>query len=170
MTHCLLCCLTPRRGSLWQVRELVDQAVLESECIGFHVPGLEDVSRGAAAAVPHGRTRPACSAPVRWHHRGADCPAWSKLHPPSRLAPNTHPACPGSQSKPRQLCFFAFLPNILDTGAKGRNEYIDILKKLANKWVQAAAAHARHLHAWGVLALCGSQGKYRFHCGCWCLA
>jgi hypothetical protein len=37
------------------------------------------------------------------------------------------------QSKPRQLCFFAFLPDILDTGAAGRNAYIQILKDLASK-------------------------------------
>jgi hypothetical protein len=40
---------------------------------------------------------------------------------------------PRPQSKPRQLCFFAFLPDILDTGAKGRNEYLQILRDLASK-------------------------------------
>ncbi len=50
-----------------------------------------------------------------------------KTHHPN--AQSSHPP----QSKPRQLCFFAFLPDILDTGAKGRNGYITILKDLAKK-------------------------------------
>ena len=40
---------------------------------------------------------------------------------------------PRTQSKPRQLCLFAFLPDILDTKAEGRNAYLKILKDLAVK-------------------------------------
>jgi protein disulfide-isomerase A6 len=59
-----------------QVRELIDQAVLDVECLGMHDPGLE-------------------------------------------------------KAQPAQLCFIAFLPDILDSKAEGRNGYIDALKALA---------------------------------------
>lgn len=59
-----------------QVRELIDQAVLDVECLGMHDPGLE-------------------------------------------------------KAQPAQLCFMAFLPDILDSKAEGRNEYINALKGLA---------------------------------------
>jgi protein disulfide-isomerase A6 len=36
-----------------------------------------------------------------------------------------------SSSSARQLCFFAFLPDVLDTGAAGRQAYLSALKKLA---------------------------------------
>ena len=43
------------------------------------------------------------------------------------------------QTAPAQLCFIGFLPNILDSKAAGRNEYIDALKGLAadykDRWV-----------------------------------
>lgn len=35
------------------------------------------------------------------------------------------------KAQPAQLCFIAFLPDILDSKADGRNGYIDALKKLA---------------------------------------
>jgi len=79
-----------------EVRELVDEAILETECVGFNEPGLE-------------------------------------------------------KAKAAQLCFFAFLPNILDTGASGRNSYLSILKDLASKyksrpfsylWVEGAKQEA----------------------------
>eukprot|EP00775_Hariotina_reticulata_P009043 gene9043-9214_t len=60
-----------------EVRELYDQAVFESECLGLGDPGLEKVD-------------------------------------------------------PAQLCYIAFLPNILDSKAEGRNGYIESLKTLAN--------------------------------------
>eukprot|EP00877_Chromochloris_zofingiensis_P007928 jgi/Chrzof1/3389/Cz12g23180.t1_PDI4 len=59
-----------------EVRELVDQAIWETECIGFNEPGLE-------------------------------------------------------KAKSKTLCFLAFLPNILDSKAAGRQAYLDPLKQLA---------------------------------------
>lgn len=38
------------------------------------------------------------------------------------------------QTNPAQLCFVAFLPNILDSKAAGRNSYIDALKELAGDY------------------------------------
>ena len=35
---------------------------------------------------------------------------------------------------PRQLCFVAFLPDVLDTGAAGRRAYVDALKALAKEF------------------------------------
>jgi protein disulfide-isomerase A6 len=35
------------------------------------------------------------------------------------------------KAQPAQLCFIAFLPDILDSKAVGRNGYIDALKALA---------------------------------------
>jgi protein disulfide-isomerase A6 len=35
------------------------------------------------------------------------------------------------KAQPAQLCFIAFLPDILDSKAEGRNAYIDALKGLA---------------------------------------
>ena len=40
------------------------------------------------------------------------------------------------QCSERQLCFVAFLPHILDSMAEGRNEYIQILKAVAEKYKQ----------------------------------
>ena len=40
------------------------------------------------------------------------------------------------QCSERQLCFVAFLPHILDSMADGRNEYIQILKTVAEKYKQ----------------------------------
>jgi hypothetical protein len=37
----------------------------------------------------------------------------------------------GTTGDPKQLCFIAFLPDILDTKASGRNAYIVILQKMA---------------------------------------
>eukprot|EP00878_Enallax_costatus_P001518 GHUV01001669.1.p1 GENE.GHUV01001669.1~~GHUV01001669.1.p1 ORF type:complete len:459 (+),score=78.64 GHUV01001669.1:164-1540(+) len=62
-----------------EVRELIDQAVFETECLGMNEPGLEKAS-------------------------------------------------------PSQLCFIAFLPNILDSKAEGRNAYINALKALASDY------------------------------------
>eukprot|EP00883_Tetradesmus_obliquus_P011814 jgi/Sobl393_1/4620/SZX79247.1 len=59
-----------------EVRELHDEAVFETECLGVSDPGME-------------------------------------------------------KTAPAQLCFIGFLPNILDSKAAGRNEYIDALKGLA---------------------------------------
>lgn len=39
----------------------------------------------------------------------------------------------GSSSGARQLCFFAFLPDILDSGAAGREAYLSAVKTLAEK-------------------------------------
>lgn len=35
------------------------------------------------------------------------------------------------QAEPSQLCFIAFLPNILDSQAQGRRAYLDAMAKLA---------------------------------------
>jgi len=59
-----------------EVRELIDEAVMDVECLGMNDPGLE-------------------------------------------------------KADPAQLCFIAFLPDILDSKAEGRNAYIDALKALA---------------------------------------
>eukprot|EP00879_Flechtneria_rotunda_P008753 GHRR01009167.1.p1 GENE.GHRR01009167.1~~GHRR01009167.1.p1 ORF type:complete len:415 (+),score=150.40 GHRR01009167.1:625-1869(+) len=59
-----------------EVRELNDQAVFETECLGVNDPGLE-------------------------------------------------------KAKPAQLCYIAFLPNIIDSQAAGRDAYIDAFKSLA---------------------------------------
>lgn len=40
------------------------------------------------------------------------------------------------QCSDRQLCFVAFLPHILDSMAEGRNNYIAILKAVAEKYKQ----------------------------------
>ena len=40
------------------------------------------------------------------------------------------------QCNERQLCFVAFLPHILDSMAEGRNQYIEILKTIAEKYKQ----------------------------------
>lgn len=45
--------------------------------------------------------------------------------------------CVGSKedgTSPKQLCFIAFLPDILDSKAAGRNGYISVLKQLAEKY------------------------------------
>lgn len=39
-----------------------------------------------------------------------------------------------SECTNKQICFIAVLPNILDSGAKGRNVFIEILKKLAKNY------------------------------------
>lgn len=63
---------------------MVDQAVMDVECLGMNDPGLE-------------------------------------------------------KEDPAQLCFIAFLPDVLDSKADGRNGYIDALKALAkdykDRWV-----------------------------------
>lgn len=62
---------------------------------------------------------------------------WSKAQPPPEVRELTdHEVwtehCVGSDdSKPKQLCLIAFLPHILDSKAKGRNGYIDMLKEIA---------------------------------------
>lgn len=71
----LLSCALPC-CAVSQVRELIDQAVMDVECLGMTDPGLE-------------------------------------------------------KEDPAQLCFIAFLPDILDSKAEGRNGYIDALKTLA---------------------------------------
>ena len=40
------------------------------------------------------------------------------------------------QCNERQLCFISFLPHILDSMANGRNDYIQILKTVAEKYKQ----------------------------------
>ena len=40
------------------------------------------------------------------------------------------------QCSERQLCFISFLPHILDSMAEGRNNYIEILKGVAEKYKQ----------------------------------
>jgi protein disulfide-isomerase A6 len=50
------------------------------------------------------------------------------------------------KAQPTQLCFIAFLPDILDSKAEGRNEYINALKGLAadykDRWVCACVCGA----------------------------
>eukprot|EP00200_Dunaliella_tertiolecta_P006573 CAMPEP_0202346832 /NCGR_PEP_ID=MMETSP1126-20121109/5451_1 /ASSEMBLY_ACC=CAM_ASM_000457 /TAXON_ID=3047 /ORGANISM="Dunaliella tertiolecta, Strain CCMP1320" /LENGTH=437 /DNA_ID=CAMNT_0048938291 /DNA_START=34 /DNA_END=1347 /DNA_ORIENTATION=- len=65
---------------------------------------------------------------------------WSRLAP----APEVHELsgpdvwekeCMGSDGEaPKQLCFLAFLPDILDSKAAGRNAYISTMKKVAEKY------------------------------------
>lgn len=43
--------------------------------------------------------------------------------------------------KAKQLCFVTFLPDILDSKANGRNKYIDILKKAADKFKDGNFGH-----------------------------
>jgi protein disulfide-isomerase A6 len=50
---------------------------------------------------------------------------------PLRLAAS---CCWLLQAAPAKVCFIAFLPNILDTKASGRNAYLDILKQVASKY------------------------------------
>jgi protein disulfide-isomerase A6 len=38
-------------------------------------------------------------------------------------------------SAAQQLCFIAFLPDVIDTGAAGRNGYISVLKALAENFI-----------------------------------
>jgi hypothetical protein len=49
------------------------------------------------------------------------------------------------QVDPAQLCFIAFLPNILDSKAEGRNGYIDSLKTLANDFKDRCGCTVSHL-------------------------
>lgn len=43
--------------------------------------------------------------------------------------------CTGeSEEAAKQLCFIAFLPDILDTKAAGRNAYIKAMRKIADKY------------------------------------
>jgi len=79
-----------------QVRELIDEAVMDVECLGMNDPGLE-------------------------------------------------------KADPAQLCFIAFLPDILDSKAEGRNGYVDALKGLAadykDRW--GSGGQERMVYFWG---------------------
>uniref|UniRef100_A0A7S0R2Q6 protein disulfide-isomerase n=1 Tax=Chlamydomonas leiostraca TaxID=1034604 RepID=A0A7S0R2Q6_9CHLO len=65
---------------------------------------------------------------------------WSKLAPPPEVRELVDESvwekeCTGEDGAgARQLCFVAFLPDILDSQAAGRNRYIKTLKELANKY------------------------------------
>ncbi|MEW5313174.1 MAG: hypothetical protein WDW38_004763 [Sanguina aurantia] len=47
----------------------------------------------------------------------------------------------GDEVKPPLLCFVAFLPNILDSGAKGRNAYLKMLKAQADRVTGRPTSH-----------------------------
>jgi hypothetical protein len=114
-------------------------------------PGQNPVKRPPAGAGARGPGGAGGGVPRRHRPReresaggtGAEGRGLRPRHRPNctqrcaRRRPPIHPhSCPPApQSKPRQLCMFAFLPDILDTGAKGRNAYLTILKDLAAKWV-----------------------------------
>lgn len=73
---------------------------------------------------------------------------WAKSRPPPEVRELTdnevwtehcigHPANSDvglKEKKPAQLCLVAFLPNILDTKASGRQELLDILKKVSESY------------------------------------
>eukprot|EP01023_Acetabularia_acetabulum_P004805 TRINITY_DN12033_c0_g1_i1.p1 TRINITY_DN12033_c0_g1~~TRINITY_DN12033_c0_g1_i1.p1 ORF type:complete len:466 (+),score=101.85 TRINITY_DN12033_c0_g1_i1:119-1516(+) len=73
---------------------------------------------------------------------------WTKLAPPPEVYELTsqesfEDECIGhagdedlelEEVQAKQLCFLAFLPNIIDTGAAGRKEYIQILNKMAESY------------------------------------
>eukprot|EP00210_Caulerpa_lentillifera_P007336 g7012.t1 len=65
---------------------------------------------------------------------------WSKFAPAPEVKELTEEFvfekhCLGSESHAtKQLCLIVFLPHILDSKAKGRNKYLDILKKIAEAY------------------------------------
>lgn len=44
-------------------------------------------------------------------------------------------------TEPKQLCFLSFLPHILDSGAAGREQYLQTLKALAEKYKMVPISH-----------------------------
>ena len=67
---------------------------------------------------------------------------WSEAAPPPEVREifddaALESACVGDRSSgtgAKQLCLLAFLPHILDSGAKGREDYLSVLRKLSDKY------------------------------------
>jgi len=75
----------------------------------------------------------------------SDIVAWAEERnvvnlPPPEIVELTGQKVLDDQCEGKQLCIIAFLPHILDSQASGRNAYIDVLKKVGEKYKN---------HGWG---------------------
>jgi len=70
------------------------------------------------------------------HHPRTHTHMHTRTHTHSHLTPQLINQQVLDDCNAKQLCMIGFLPHILDSGASGRNEYIEILRNMGEKYKQ----------------------------------